>query len=114
MFSVEQQLSFKVSDHATKLFAKMFPDSQIAAKLSCVRTKTKAMVCSVIADELKNSTVSAMKSGSFSLLTNDIADNTNNKNDAYWSGILTALLVLLKAAFTRYYIPLEQLVNRFF
>ena len=68
-----------MSDHATKLFAKMFPDSQIAAKLSCVRTKTKAMVCSVIADELKNSTISAMKSGSFSLLTDYIADITNQQ-----------------------------------
>ena len=33
------------------------------------RTKTKAMVCNIIADKLKNSTVFALKSGPLSLLT---------------------------------------------
>ena len=57
----------------------MFPDSQIAAQFSCGGTKTKAIVCNAIADELKNSTVPAMISGPFSLLTNDTTYITNHK-----------------------------------
>ena len=79
VFSVEHQLSFKISDHATKMFAKMLLDSQIAAKCSCGRTETKAMVRNVIADNLKNSTVSAIKSDPFSLLTDNSTDTTNQQ-----------------------------------
>ena len=33
-----------VSDHAVPLFRKMFPDSEIAKKYCCARTKTSAII----------------------------------------------------------------------
>ncbi len=33
-----------LSEHASKLFAQMFPDSEIARKFACGRTKTTAIV----------------------------------------------------------------------
>ena len=40
---VEHNFSFKARDHATKLFQKMFPDSCVAKKFACGRTKTSAI-----------------------------------------------------------------------
>ena len=42
-FVVEHNLSFKASDHAAKLFRKMIPDSGVAKKFACGRTKTSAI-----------------------------------------------------------------------
>ena len=44
MFVVEHNLAFQSSDHVTKLFPKMFPDSEIAKKFACGRTKTAAII----------------------------------------------------------------------
>ena len=43
-FVAKHNISFLSSDHATKLFGKMFPDSEIAKKFSCACTKTTAVV----------------------------------------------------------------------
>ena len=43
-FVVEHNLAFNASDHATKLFPKMFPDSEIAKKFACGRTKTTVIL----------------------------------------------------------------------
>ena len=37
-FVVEHNLAFNASDHATKLFPKMFPDSEVAKKIACGHT----------------------------------------------------------------------------
>ena len=44
MFVVKHNLAFLSSDHASKLFAQMFPDSDIARKFGCARTKCTAIV----------------------------------------------------------------------
>ena len=44
MFVSKHNLAFMHSDHATKLFQKMFPDSEIAKAFACGRTKTTAIV----------------------------------------------------------------------
>ena len=44
MFVVKHNLAFLSSDHASKLFSQMFPDSDIARKFGCARTKCTAIV----------------------------------------------------------------------
>ena len=44
MFVAKHNLAFLTSDHATKLFPKMFPDSEIAKQFSCSRTKSTAII----------------------------------------------------------------------
>ena len=44
VFVAKHNLAFLTSDHATKLFKEMFPDSNIAKKFACCRTKTTAIV----------------------------------------------------------------------
>ena len=43
-FLIEHSIPFSVADHATKLFHKIFPDSAIAKKYACSRTKTSKLV----------------------------------------------------------------------
>lgn len=55
-FVAEHNLAFNTSDHATKLFSKMFPDSEMAQKFSCGRTKTTAKTFSEMMDESNDKT----------------------------------------------------------
>ena len=66
-------LLFLNSDHATKLFSKMFPDSEIAKKFACGRTKTTAIVK---APHFQSKTVASMTSP-FSIMM----DESNDKTD---------------------------------
>ena len=51
-FIVEHNLPIAVADHAGPLFRKMFPDSKVASKYGCARTKTSAII-----GELSNMTL---------------------------------------------------------
>ena len=51
MFVAKHNLAFLTSDHATKLFAQMFPDSEIASKFACGRTKCSAIVTEALAPQ---------------------------------------------------------------
>jgi hypothetical protein len=60
-FLIEHNVPIAVSDHAGPLFRKMFPDSEIAKKYGCARTKTTAIIgnlakdtTSSIADQMIN------------------------------------------------------------
>lgn len=72
-------IAFLASDHATKLFHKMFPDTEIAKKISCGRTKTTAIVKEALAPHFLNETTKNM-SYPFSLLM----DESNDKTDKSW------------------------------
>ena len=43
-FIIEHNPPIGIADHATKLFHRMFPDSEMAKKYSCGRTKTSAII----------------------------------------------------------------------
>ena len=47
-FLVEHNLNIASSDHAGPLFKRMFPDSKIASKYGCARTKTTAIIDDVM------------------------------------------------------------------
>ena len=70
-FLVEHNLPIASSDHVGPLFRKMFPDSKIAAKYSCARTKTAAIVnamsqhtASIVAEKARTSPFSLATDGS--------------------------------------------------
>lgn len=76
VFVAKHNLAFLTSDHATKLFSLMFPDSQIARKFSCGRTKTTAIIKEVLAPHFLEQTTTSMKNP-FSILM----DESNDKTD---------------------------------
>ena len=72
-FIVEHNLPLACADHTGPLFRKMFPDSTIATKYGCARTKTSCVLETLASDDAKG-TVSQMKSQSFSLATDGSND----------------------------------------
>ena len=77
-FVVEHNLAFQASDHATKLFHKMFPDSSVAKKFSCGRTKTAAIIIEALAPHFsKRSLDNLDKNAPFSIMM----DESNDKTD---------------------------------
>lgn len=75
-FTAKHNIAFLASDHATKLFHKMFPDSETARKFSCGRTKTTAIVKEALAPHYLHKTISNM-SNPFSVMM----DESNDKTD---------------------------------
>ena len=75
MFVSKHNLAFLTSDHATKLFPKMFPDSEIAKQFACGRTKTTAILKEALSHYLKVTKESM--SNQFSIMM----DESNDKID---------------------------------
>lgn len=73
-FTAEHNLAFSLSDHATKLFPKMFPDSEVAKKFTSCRTKTTAIVTNVLGPFAREKLVKYMRSKPFSLLFDEATD----------------------------------------
>lgn len=53
-FIIEHNLPLAVADHASRIFRKMFPDSEIAKKYGCGRTKTSYIVETLAMDTQQN------------------------------------------------------------
>ena len=75
MFVSKHNIAFLTSDHATKLFAKMFPDSEVA-RFACGRTKTTAIIKEALAPHFLQKTKQNMASH-FSIMM----DESNDKTD---------------------------------
>ena len=76
MYTDKHNLSFLSSDHASKLFKVMFPDSEIAKSFSSGHTKTEAVITDGLAPYFHAMTVSNL-STPFSILI----DESNDKVD---------------------------------
>nr|XP_042913534.1 uncharacterized protein LOC122273560 [Parasteatoda tepidariorum] len=74
-YLIEHNIAINASDHAGPLFRRMFPDSEIARKYGCARTKTSAIVKEMAKSE-KESIVEILKRSPFS-----IATDGSNKTD---------------------------------
>lgn len=74
LFVAKHNLAFSTSDHANKLFPKIFPDSAIAKKFFCGRTK--AIVKEALAPHYLNEVVASMLNP-FCIMM----DESNDKND---------------------------------
>lgn len=76
LFTAKHNLSFLSSDHASKLFKKMFPDSEIAKNFACGHTKTAAIIKEALSPHYQKKTVTNL-SNPFSILI----DESNDKVD---------------------------------
>ncbi len=56
----KHNISFQTSDYATKLFSRMFPDSNIAKKIACGHTKTAAIIKEALAPHFLSKTLNDM------------------------------------------------------
>ena len=74
-FLVEHSIQPAVADHTGELFRQMFPDSRIAKKYACARTKTTQIIKSMASDDSKN-LASRMKHEPFSIATDGSIDFT--------------------------------------
>ena len=59
-FLVEHSIQPAVADHTGELFRQMFPDSRIAKKYACARTKTTQIIKSMASDDSKNVNMSSV------------------------------------------------------
>ena len=77
-FVAKHNIPFLSSNHATKLFSKMFPDSEIAKRFSCARTKTTAIVKNALAPHFTQRVIESItiSSGPFSLMMDESNDKT--------------------------------------
>ena len=76
LFIARHNLAFLNSDHATKLFNKIFSDSETAKKFSCARTKCTAIIEEALAPYFLNKVVKNL-ANPYSILI----DESNDKND---------------------------------
>ena len=76
LFTAKHNLSFLSSDHASKLFKVMFPDSQIAKSFASGRTKTAAVITEALAPHFHAKTVSNL-SNPFSILLDESNDRVD-------------------------------------
>ncbi|XP_072173823.1 uncharacterized protein [Diadema setosum] len=72
-FIIEHNLPLAVADHASRLFRKMFPDSDIAKKYGCGRTKTSYIV-ETLAMDTKQNIVEVLRTHPFSMSTDGSTD----------------------------------------
>ena len=67
VFLAENHLPMAVEDQASRLFKSMFPDSQIAKKTTCGRTKASKVLNDAIAEDLKENLVTKRRVAPFSI-----------------------------------------------
>ena len=73
MYVAKHNLAFLKNEHASKLFAQMFPDSEIARKFACGRTKTTAIVKEALSPYYYAKAIHNM-SNPFSVLMDELND----------------------------------------
>ena len=83
-FIIEHNLPISVADHASKLFPKIFPDSDTAKKYSSGRTKTTAIM-NEMAKDVGQTMVSALEKKAFTLST----DGSNDVDMKLYPIVLT-------------------------
>ena len=76
-FIAEHELSFLSSDYMTKLYEKMFPDSNIAKRFACSRTKTACILNGAMMPSLKVYLTAYIKIDTFAIVY-DGSDGTGH------------------------------------
>ena len=67
VFLAKHNLPIAISDEFGKLFRSMFPDSNIAKKYQCEKSKSSAILNDALAMDLTSKLVERMKAASFSV-----------------------------------------------
>ena len=81
-FVAEHNLPFAVADHFTDLCQHMFPDSEIAKKFACRRTKTTHIINRAIAPSFDSKVTEACKTEKFSIMVDESNDQGGEKTMA--------------------------------
>ena len=81
-FIVEHNLPFSVLDCFSQLAPVMFPDSVIASRFGCRRTKTAAIITEALAPEEHKRTVKYAQAGPIALMVDESNDIHNDKGCA--------------------------------
>jgi hypothetical protein len=89
MFLCQHNLPLSTLDHLGPLMRSMFPDSKIAAKFRCGRTKTSAII-NVIGPECLKVAEDAMKTSPFSICIDGSSDNVLEKMNPMLIRVMTA------------------------
>ena len=90
VFVAKHNLAILTSDHATKMFREMFPDSEIAKKFACGRTKTSAIVKEALAPYYHKKTIDKVSNPFSILMANPMTRLTSRA--LYLSAFLTLKL----------------------
>ncbi len=77
LFVAKHNLSFLSSEHAAKLFGKMFSDSEIAKSFSCGCTKCAALVTNALAPHFRKKLVDDMSPYPFSIMIDESNASTD-------------------------------------
>ena len=75
IFVAKHNLAFETSNHATKLFHRIFPDSEIAKKFACGHSKTTAIIKEALAPHCLSNSLHDM-----SKVYSVMMDESNDKN----------------------------------
>ena len=77
-FVAEHNFPFVVADLFTQLHSKLFPDSKIASKFACKRTKCTQIIKRAIAPSLEDKVVQMCQIQPFSILCDESNDSNSN------------------------------------
>ena len=83
-FVAEHNIPFLAADHFTKLCKSMFPDSKIAQKFACSRTKTTAIIKKALSPIFSDEVVQTCHTSRFTLL----CDGGNDQSHQKYFGIM--------------------------
>lgn len=79
-FVSEHNLSFNVMEHLPSLIKTICPDSEIAKKIQCSRTKCSALIKNVIGKHNEKNIYDILKSTKFSLIIDESTDRGCTKH----------------------------------
>ena len=78
-FVAEHNLPAAIADHFTDLAQRLFPDSEVAKKFRCKRTKTTQIVKRCLASESTKPVIERCKTGPFSIMIDESTDRNSDK-----------------------------------
>lgn len=79
-FIAEHNLPYTTMEHLPKLIQKVCPDSKVALKIKCGRTKTESIVTNVIGSVSSSSIIELMKKIKFAIIIDESTDRSAIKH----------------------------------
>lgn len=79
-FISEHNLSFNLLEHLPSLLSKVCPDSEIAKKIKCSRTKCSCIIKNVIGKKNEEEICEILKQNKFSLIIDESTDRSCTKH----------------------------------
>ncbi|CAG9840758.1 unnamed protein product [Diabrotica balteata] len=79
-YVTEHNISYSAAEHLPKLIEKICPDSEIAKKMKCGRTKVSSVVKNVIGKQNELNIINILKTDKFSLIVDESTDRSCTKH----------------------------------